>query len=58
VGKPGGNRPLERPRRRRVNNIKMDFRDTGWGGMCWIDLAKDRDQWKALVYTVMSLRVP
>jgi hypothetical protein len=58
VGKPEGNRPLGRPRRRWVDNIKIDFRETGWDGMNWIDLAQDRDQWRALVNTVMSLRVP
>jgi hypothetical protein len=40
-----------------VDNIKMDFREMGWGGVDWIDLAQDRDQWRALVSTVMSLRV-
>jgi hypothetical protein len=44
VGKPEGKRPLGRPRRRRVVNIKMDHREIGWGGMDWIDLAQDRDQ--------------
>jgi hypothetical protein len=58
VGKPDGNRPPRRPRRRWVDNIKMDLRDTGWGGMDWIDLAQDRDQWKALVNTAMNLPVP
>jgi hypothetical protein len=58
VGKPGGNRPLGRPRRRWVDNIKMNLRDVGWGGMIYIDLAQDRDQWRALVNTVMNLRVP
>jgi hypothetical protein len=50
--------PLGRPRRRWENNIKMDFRETRWGDMDWIDLAQDRDQWRALMTTVMSLRVP
>jgi hypothetical protein len=45
VGKPKGKRPLGRPRHRWVN-INMDLRETGWGGMDWIDLAQDRDQWK------------
>jgi hypothetical protein len=58
VGKPEGRRPLVRPRRRWVDNIKIDLRKTGWGGMDWIDLAEDRDQWRALVNTVMNLRVP
>jgi hypothetical protein len=41
-----------------VDNIKMDLREIGWGGMDWIDLAQDRDQWRALMNTVMNLRVP
>jgi hypothetical protein len=47
-----------RYRRRWEANIKMDFREIGWGGMEWIDLAQDRDQWRALVNTVINLRVP
>jgi hypothetical protein len=58
VGKPEERRPLGRPRRRWENNIKMDLREVGWGGMDWINLAQDRDRWRALVYTVMNLRVP
>jgi hypothetical protein len=58
VGKPEGKRPLGRPRRRWVDNIKMDFREIGWDGMDWIELAQDRDYWTALVNTVMNLRVP
>jgi hypothetical protein len=58
VGKPEGKRPLGRPTRRWMDNIKMDLRDIRWDGMNWIDLAQDRDQWKALVNTVMNLRVP
>jgi hypothetical protein len=58
VGKPEGKRPLRRPRRRWEYNIKMDHRELGWGGMDWIDLAQDRDQWTALVNTVMNLLVP
>jgi hypothetical protein len=50
--------PLGRPRRRWVNNVKTDLREIGWGGMTWIDLAQDREQWRALVNTVMNLRVP
>jgi hypothetical protein len=58
VGKPEGKRPLGRPRRRWVDNIKIDFRETGWDGVDWIDLAQDTDQWRALVNKVMNLRVP
>jgi hypothetical protein len=57
VGRPEGKRPLGRPRHRWMDNIKMDFRDIGWDGMDWIDLAQDRDAWKAYVNTVMILRV-
>jgi hypothetical protein len=58
MGKPEGKRPLGKPRCRWVDNIKMDLREIGWGGMDWIDLAQVRDQWKDPVNTVMSLRVP
>jgi hypothetical protein len=58
VGKPEGKRPLGRPRRRWVENIKMHLREIGWDGVNWIDLAQDRDQWRALVNTVMNLRGP
>jgi hypothetical protein len=58
VGNSGGKRPLGRPRRRWVGNIKIDFREKGWDGIDWIDLAQDRDQWRALVNTVLNLRVP
>jgi hypothetical protein len=58
VGKPEGKRPLGRPRRRWVDNMKIDLREIGWDGMDWIDLAQDRDQWTALVNTVMNLLVP
>jgi hypothetical protein len=58
VGKPDEKRPLGRPRRRWVDNIKMDLREIEWGGMDWIDLAQDRNQWGALVNTVMNLGVP
>jgi hypothetical protein len=54
VGKPEGKRPRGRPRRRRVDNIKRDLREIGWDGMEWIDLTQDRDQWRALVNTVME----
>jgi hypothetical protein len=56
VGKPEGKRPLGRPRSRCVNNIKMDLRETGWDGVDWIDMAQDRDQWRALVNTVLNFR--
>jgi hypothetical protein len=58
VGKPEGKRPLERSSCRLLDNIKMDLREAGWGGMDWIDLAQDTDQWRALVNTVMKLRAP
>jgi hypothetical protein len=58
VGKPERKRPLGRPRSRWEDNIKIDLREIRWGGMDWIDLAQDRDQWKALVNTVMNLWVP
>jgi hypothetical protein len=58
VGKPEGKRPLGRPRRRWVGNIKMDLREKGGDGMDWINLSQNRDQWRALVNTVMNLRVP
>jgi hypothetical protein len=57
VEKPEGMRPLGRPRRRWMDNIKMDLREIGWDGMDWIDLAKGRDQWRARVNTIMNLRV-
>jgi hypothetical protein len=53
-----GKRPVGRPRRRWVDNIKMDLREMGWNGMDWIDLAQNRDQWMAFVNTVMNLRIP
>jgi hypothetical protein len=58
VGKLEGKRPLGRPRRRWEDNIRMDLREIGWGGMDWIHLAQDRDQCRALVNTVMNLQVP
>jgi hypothetical protein len=58
VEKTEGKRPLRRPRRRWVDNIKIDLRERGWDRMNWIELAQDRDQWRALVNTVMNLRVP
>jgi hypothetical protein len=58
VGKPEGKRPIGRPRRRWVDNVKMDLLEIGWGGVDWIGLAQDRDKWRALVNAVMNLRVP
>jgi hypothetical protein len=58
VGMSEGKRPLGRPRRRWVDNIKMELREIGWDGMDWIDLAQNRDQWRALVNAVINLRVP
>jgi hypothetical protein len=57
VGKPEGKRPLGSPRRGWEDNIKMDQREIEWVGMEWIYLAQNRDQWKALVNTVMNLRI-
>jgi hypothetical protein len=57
VGKPEGKRPLGRPRRRWVNNIKMDLKGIGWDDEDWIYLAQNRDQWRALVNAVMNLGV-
>ena len=58
VGKPEGKRPLERPRRRWEDNIKMDLQEVGGVCKAWMELAQDRDRWRALVGTVMNLRVP
>jgi hypothetical protein len=58
VGKPEGKRPLRRPRRRWIDNIKMDLSEIGFGGVDWIALAQDRYRWRALVNVVMNLRVP
>ena len=58
VGKVEGKRPLERPRRRWVDNIRLDFQEVGCGYMDWIGLAQDRDRWQTLVSAVMNLRVP
>jgi hypothetical protein len=58
AGKPEGRRPLGRPRRRWLDNIKMNFVEVGWGDVNWIGLAQDRDRWRALVNSVLNLRVP
>jgi hypothetical protein len=58
VRKPEGKRPLGRQRHRWVDNIKIDLREIGWDGEDWIDMAQDRDQWRALVNTVLNRRVP
>jgi hypothetical protein len=58
VGRPEGRRPLGIPRRRWEDNIKMDLREIGFGDVDWIDLAQDRDRWRALMNTVMNLRFP
>jgi hypothetical protein len=57
VERPERKRPLGRPRRRWMDNIKMDLGEIGWGGVDWIGLAQDRDRWKAVVNAVMNLRV-
>jgi hypothetical protein len=57
IGKPEGKRPLERPRRRWEDRIRMDLREIGWASVDWIQLAQYRDRWRALVNTVMNLRV-
>jgi hypothetical protein len=57
VGKPEGKRPLGRPRRRWEDGIRMDLRETGLGGVDWIQLAEDRDWWRAVVSAVMNLQV-
>ena len=58
LGKPEGQRPLRRPRRRCEDNIKMDLQEVGGSCGDWMELAQDRDRWRALVSTVMNLRVP
>ena len=58
MGKPEGRKPLGRPRSRWEDNIKMDLQEVGCGSMAWIELAQDRDRWRALVSAVMNIRVP
>ena len=58
VGEPEGKRPLGRPRRSRVDNVRMDLQEVGCGYMDWIGLAQDRDRWRTLVSAVMNIRVP
>jgi hypothetical protein len=58
VGKPEGNRPLGRQRSRCVDNIRMDLGEVGWGDVDWIGLAQDRNRWRALVNSILNLRVP
>ena len=58
VGKPEGKRPLGRPRRRWVDNIRMDLQEVGYGYMDWIGLAQDRDRWRTFVSAVMNLGIP
>jgi hypothetical protein len=58
VGKPEGRRPLGRPRRRWVDNIRMDLVEVGWGDVDWVGLAEDRERWRALVNSILNLRVP
>jgi len=58
AGKSEGRRPLGRPRRRWVDNIRMDLQEVGCGDMDWIGLTQDRDSWRTLVSAVMNLRVP
>jgi hypothetical protein len=58
VGNPEGKRPLRRPRRRWVDSIRMQLGEVGWGDVDWIDLAQDRNRWRAVVNSVLNLRVP
>jgi hypothetical protein len=58
VGNPEGKRPLGRPRRRWVDNIRTDLAEVGWGDVAWICLAQERNRWRALVNSVLNLRVP
>jgi hypothetical protein len=58
VGRPEERRTLGRPRHKWEDNIKINLQEVGWGGMDWIDMAQDRDRWRAVVSAVMNLRVP
>jgi hypothetical protein len=58
VGKPEGRRPLGRPRRKWLDNIRMDLVEVGWSDVNWIGLTQDRDRWRALVNSALNLRVP
>jgi hypothetical protein len=58
VGRPEGRRPLGRPMHRWEDNIKMDLQEVGWEGVVWMDMAQDRNRWRALVNAVMNLRIP
>jgi hypothetical protein len=58
VGRPEGKRPVGRPRRRLEDNIKMDLQEVGWGHGDWMELAQDKDRWRAVVGTVRNFRVP
>jgi hypothetical protein len=58
VGKADGKRPLGKPRRRWEDSVMMDLREVGWGGMGWIQLSQDREQWRSFVNTVINLWVP
>jgi hypothetical protein len=58
VGKPEEKKPLERPRRRWVDNIRMDLLEVGWSDMDWIGLAQDRNSWRILVNSILNFRVP
>jgi hypothetical protein len=58
VGKPEGKRLLGRPRRRWVDNVRIDLQEVGWGDVDWICLAQDSDRWRALLISLLNLRVP
>jgi hypothetical protein len=58
VGKPDGRRPLGKPRRRWLDNIRMDLVEVGWGDVDWIGLVQDRNRWRTLVNSVLNLLVP